>query len=168
MGKKGKKSSVPHEEAEKEIKFLTLQIVIKASEVTDRALQPRMLCTKIAHLQEWQHTLPAVLPSLAKIWHVPQPSPPTVLCLLIRSYLSAFHSYPSLLHPAEQPGFHIPTGLHRQNFICIHTRLILSLPPPVLHIPCTWQDQGEKHFLTSYSADYWKQLLVITLCFQAH
>lgn len=113
VGKKEKKTSVHHEEAKKDKPnfFLTLQIVIKANEVTDKALQPWMLSTKIAHLQEWQHTLPVVLPSLAKIWHVPQPSPPMVLCLLIRSDLSAFHSYPSLLHPAEQPGFHIPTGL---------------------------------------------------------
>jgi len=107
-----KKTSVHHEETEKYKLnfFLTLQMVIKASEVTDRALQPWMLCTKIVHLQEWQHTFLVVLLSLPKIWHVPQPSPPTVLCLLIRSDLSAFHSYPSLLRPAEQPGFHIPMG----------------------------------------------------------
>lgn len=113
VGEKEKKSSVHHEEAEEDKLnfFLTLQMVIKASEVRDTVFQPWMLCTKIAHLQEWQHTLPVVLPSLAKIWHVPQPSPPMVLCLLIRSDLSTFHSYPSLLHPAEQPGFHIPTGL---------------------------------------------------------
>lgn len=52
--KKENKTSVHHEEAEKDKLnfFLTLQMVIKASEVADRALQPRMVCTKIAHLQE--------------------------------------------------------------------------------------------------------------------
>lgn len=126
-----------------------------------------MFSTTITRLQEWQHTLPVVLPNLAMIWHVPRPSPPAVLCLLTRD-LPLFHSYPSLLHPAEQPGFHIPMVLKIYNFICTCTCFILCTSTSVLHIPCTWGDQREKHSLPTYSAGYWEQLAVITLFFQTH
>lgn len=104
-----KKTYVHHEEAERDqLNFsVALQIVIKASEITDHYNHCFLFCTKVTHLQERQHTLPVVLPNLAKIWRVPRPSPPVVLCLLMRD-LPLFHSCPSLLHPAEQPGFHIP------------------------------------------------------------